>query len=66
MQFLLGVLVGMVVTLKLFPPSLIKNEIEQTVKKIKDSPGSSVALSDTEKTPAVGHRFLGIFKRKNK
>ncbi len=61
MQFLLGVLVGMVLTLKLFPPSLVQNEIEQNIKKVKDSDGTIITQTPGEPKPK---KFLGIFKRK--
>ncbi len=64
MQFLLGFIVGMVVTLKVFPPYLIKNEIEQTIKKVKDSPGTIVTQTDDQKPGIPPKKFLGIFKRK--
>jgi len=65
MQFLFGVLVGMVLALKLFPPSLVQNEIEQNIKKVKDSPGTVVTQEHQDfDEPKKPKKFLGIFKRK--
>jgi len=62
--FFIGMLVGAILWAQMFPQNVVKNDIEQNIKKVKDSPGTNIEFEQPETTNGKPKRFLGILWKK--